>query len=245
MGGRAAQAIGFLVLGRGGDPYRMANAGALIGLPAFVLVISAAPLNLTWIFLIGNFLIGFGGALFGHGTLTATMNRAPRNQAGLALGAWGAVQATAAGVGMALSGTLRDLINAFLGAGPGPWGLPGSANGYLSVYLFEIGLLVITILATLPLIRRATAPGAGATLEPALAMESPPSTSLSADRPPHKTLLGRRARPLNMKDLAATFISREMFDIKLTPSARPAPSPQPLSHAGRGAQACQWLRHGS
>ena len=64
---------------------------------------------------VGNFLIGFGGALFGHGTLTATMNRAPRAQAGLALGAWGAVQATAVGLGMAMSGAIRDLVDAALG----------------------------------------------------------------------------------------------------------------------------------
>ena len=43
------------------------------------------------LFLVGNFMIGFGGALFAHGTLTATMNREPNDQAGLALGAWGAV----------------------------------------------------------------------------------------------------------------------------------------------------------
>ena len=182
VGGLIGFGFASQVLGRGGDPYRMANNGALIGLPAFVLVIAAAPLNITWVFLIGNFLIGFGGALFGHGTLTATMNRAPRDQAGLALGAWGAVQATAAGVGMALSGTLRDLINTLLGTGPGPWGLPGSANGYLSVYLVEIGLLVITILATLPLIRHATKQGAVASPEPVLAAASPPTPAIGSDR---------------------------------------------------------------
>ena len=182
VGGLIGFGFASQVLGRGGDPYRMANNGALIGLPAFVLVIAAAPLNITWVFLIGNFLIGFGGALFGHGTLTATMNRAPRDQAGLALGAWGAVQATAAGVGMALSGTLRDLINTLLGTGPGPWGLPGSANGYLSVYLVEIGLLVITILATLPLIRHATKQGAVASPEPMLAAASPPTPAIGSDR---------------------------------------------------------------
>ena len=138
-------------LGRGADPYRMAQSGALIGLPAFALVIAAAPTDLPGLYLLGNFLIGFGGALFGHGTLTATMNRAPKHQAGLALGAWGAVQATAAGLAMALSGTLRDLVNAAMGSG-GLWGLAASANGYLAVYGLEILLLLITIVATIPLI---------------------------------------------------------------------------------------------
>lgn len=142
------------VLGRGADPYRMAQSGALIGLPAFCLVMVAAPLGVPSLFLIGNFLIGFGGALFGHGTLTATMNRAPRHQAGLALGAWGAVQATAAGLAMASSGTLRDLVNAVVGTGEGLSRLWGTASGYHAVYLLEILLLLVTIVAAAPLIRR-------------------------------------------------------------------------------------------
>ncbi len=140
-------------VGRGADPYRMSQAGAVIGLPAFALVIAAAPLGVTALFLAGNFLIGFGGALFGHGTLTATMQRAPKAQAGLALGAWGAVQATAVGVAMATSGAIRDLVNVLWGAGEGLWGLGGAATGYFAVYAIEIALLLVTILAILPLIR--------------------------------------------------------------------------------------------
>ncbi len=138
---------------RGADPYRMSQAGAFIGLPAFALVIVAAPLDTTPLFLAGNFLIGFGGALFGHGTLTATMQQAPQSQAGLALGAWGAVQATAVGVGMAASGAIRDLVNLVWGAADGPWGLEGAATGYFTVYAIEIGLLLVTLVATLPLLR--------------------------------------------------------------------------------------------
>ncbi len=150
------------VLSRGADPYRMIQRGALIGLPAFALVMVAAPLGKPGLFLMGNFLIGFGGALFGHGTLTATMNQAPKHQAGLALGAWGAVQATGAGLAMALSGTIRDLVNAALGeATQGPWGVAGAASGYMAVYGLEIALLLVTIAAAVPLIRRASAPRTG------------------------------------------------------------------------------------
>jgi BCD family chlorophyll transporter-like MFS transporter len=156
LGGLLGFGFASHVLGRGGDPYRMAQAGALLGLPAFLLVIVAAPLGAPALFLLGNFLIGFGGALFGHGTLTATMNRAPREQAGLALGAWGAVQATAAGVGVALSGVIRDLVNAAVGATDGLWGLAGAASGYITVYVIEIALLLVAIAATIPLIRRAS-----------------------------------------------------------------------------------------
>ncbi len=154
LGGLLGFGFASHVLGRGGDPYRMTRNGALIGVPAFALVIAAAPSGLSEPFLVGNFLIGFGGAVFGHGTLTATMNRAPKDQAGLALGAWGAVQATAAGLAMAASGTIRDVVDATVGEGGSLWGVAGSASGYLAVYSLEIVLLLVTIAATLPLLRR-------------------------------------------------------------------------------------------
>lgn len=154
LGGLLGFGFASQVLGRGAEPYRIAMSGALIGIPAFALVILAAPLRLPGVFLAGNFLIGFGGALFGHSTLTATMNRAPKHQAGLALGAWGAVQATAAGLAMALSGMIRDLVNAALGTTEGFWGLAGTAGGYVAVYVVEIALLLVTIAAAAPLRRR-------------------------------------------------------------------------------------------
>jgi len=184
LGGLLGFGFASHVLAQGADPYRIANHGALIGLPAFALVILAAPLGATGIFQFGNFLVGFGGALFGHATLTATMNRAPRHQAGLAIGAWGAVQATAAGLGMALSGSLRDLINAALGAYPGPWGLPGIANGYLLVYGVEMALLLVTMAATLPLVRKARQGGAGwARVPEGLTLEGASAKPLPADLP--------------------------------------------------------------
>lgn len=138
---------------KGINPYLVARNGALIGLPAFICVIAAAPIQTPFLFLIGNFLIGFGGALFAHGTLTATMNRAPEDQVGLALGSWGAVQATAAGVGMALSGVIRDVVNAMQSTDVLTT-TSNIANGYLTVYAIEVLLLIITILVTLPLIKR-------------------------------------------------------------------------------------------
>ncbi len=155
IGGLLGFAYASRVTAEGVGAYLVARNGALIGLPAFGCVIAAAPLDITLLFLIGNFLIGFGGALFAHGTLTATMNRAPDDQAGLALGAWGAVQATAAGVGMAASGVIRDLFDAL----PLPAVLPGAgtlANGYLSVYSVEMALLIATVVVLLPLIHAET-----------------------------------------------------------------------------------------
>lgn len=149
FGGLLGFGLASRILGRGGDPYKMVLNGAVLGLPAFLLVLLAAPLDQPVLFLAGNFLIGFSAALFGHGTLTATMNLAPRNQAGLALGAWGAVQATAAGIAIAISGIVRDVVNAAVGSSEHLWGV---ATGYVTVYCIEITLLVITIVAAYPLI---------------------------------------------------------------------------------------------
>ena len=154
-GGLVGFAVASRALAAGGEPYRLALQAALIGVPAFGLVIVAAPLGLSSSFLAGNVLIGFGAALFGHATLTATMKLAPPGQAGLALGAWGAVQATAAGVALALGGVIRDsvvLAADLLGA---TGALAGPAAGYLTVYALEIALLLVTVVAVLPLARHA------------------------------------------------------------------------------------------
>ncbi len=150
--------IGFLlasrVLGRGGDPFRMASYGALAGIPGFSFVIFAGPLHSALIFFAGTFLIGFGGGLLSHGTLTATMNHAPEKQRGLALGAWGAVQASAAGIAVAFGGIARDVVNGMSARDVFGRALSGPATGYTLVYSLEVVLLVVTLAAMFPLIRR-------------------------------------------------------------------------------------------
>jgi BCD family chlorophyll transporter-like MFS transporter len=141
------------VLSRGADPFRMASFGALVGLPAFLSVILAAPLDSTWLFAIGTLLIGFGCGLFGHGTLTATMNLAPKDQIGLALGAWGAVQASAAGLAIAFGGVIRDVVGGFAANNAFGQALAGPATGYAFVYSIEIVLLLATLVAMAPLVR--------------------------------------------------------------------------------------------
>ena len=158
----AAFAIGSLVgfawasrvLTRGFDPARLAGLGALLGVPGFIAVIGAAPLGSAGLFVCGTVLIGFGAGLFGHGTLTATMNLAPREQVGLALGAWGAIQGTAAGLGVALSGVIRDLVVAATRGIELPFGLAGAASGYTVVYALEVVLLLATLVTMLPLVGR-------------------------------------------------------------------------------------------
>jgi BCD family chlorophyll transporter-like MFS transporter len=143
LGGLAGFAWASRVLSQGFDPFRMAIWGTFIGIPAFLLVIGSALTGATWMFVLGTLLIGFGAGIFGHGTLTATMNLAPKDQAGLALGAWGAVQATAAGVAVALGGIMRDLVAH----------VTNSVTGYLSVYALEVVLLLVTMVAMVPLLR--------------------------------------------------------------------------------------------
>jgi len=98
-------------------------------------------------------LIGFGGGLFGHGTLTATMNHAPEDQRGLALGAWGAVQASAAGLAVGLGGVIRDIVAAATAAHPVFPSIGAAATGYTSVYAIEVVLLLVTIVAMARLTR--------------------------------------------------------------------------------------------
>ncbi|WP_322516014.1 PucC family protein [Rhodopseudomonas palustris] len=150
IGGLLGFGLASRVLSRGADPFRMASFGSLVGIPAFLAVIFAAELQgaasvLT--FGCGTALIGFGAGLFGHGTLTATMNAAPKDQAGLALGAWGAVQASAAGLAIALGGIIRDLVTAFAPQF-------GPAAGYNAVYGLELLLLFATLVTMVPLIKR-------------------------------------------------------------------------------------------
>ena len=152
IGGLVGFSLASSILSRGFDPFRMAIAGALVGLPAFAAVIVAASLGSVPVFVAGVLLVGFGGGLFSHGTLTATMNRAPKEHIGLALGTWGAVQATAAGVAVATGGLARDAIDALASRGTFGESLAGTATGYIVVYGIEIALLVGTIFVMASLI---------------------------------------------------------------------------------------------
>jgi BCD family chlorophyll transporter-like MFS transporter len=169
LGSLIGFALASRVLTRGVDPVRLAALGALVGVPGFAAVICAAPLASPGVFVLGTVAIGFGAGLFGHGTLTATMNLAPPDQVGLALGAWGAIQATAAGVGVALSGIIRDLVTAATAGGNLPLGLSSAAAGYTVVYALEMLLLLATLVAMLPLMRGPRAQGVPAAVAAPLA----------------------------------------------------------------------------
>jgi BCD family chlorophyll transporter-like MFS transporter len=144
-------------LSRGMDPYRLAAYGALCGLPAFSSVIFAAPMQANFLFYTGVFGIGFGGGLFSVGTLAAAMAMERKDFVGLALGAWGAVQATAAGVSIAFGGAMRDFVSSLATAGEFGAALAVPVTGYSFVYHTELLLLFVTLIAIGPLVRRTAA----------------------------------------------------------------------------------------
>lgn len=144
-------------LTRGGEPHRLAGLGVLSGVVAFALIILANPMGFLPAFLAGTFLIGFGGGLFSVGTLTAMMAIARRHESGIALGAWGAVTATATGIAVALGGALRDIVTRLGSDGHLGAAFSGPAAGYTTVYTLEIFLLFATLVVIGPLARHSLA----------------------------------------------------------------------------------------
>jgi MFS transporter, BCD family, chlorophyll transporter len=139
-------------LARGVDPLRLAAYGALLGLPAFSAVIFAAPMAAPALFRAGTVLIGFGGGLFAVGTLYAAMRMEEGAFVGMALGAWGAVQAAASGTAMFLGGALRDAVSGLATQGALGSALAVPVTGYSFVYHLEMLLLFMTLAAIGPIV---------------------------------------------------------------------------------------------
>ncbi|MET0372923.1 MAG: BCD family MFS transporter [Rhizorhabdus sp.] len=169
----ALWALGMLVgfahaarrLGDGGEPHRLAGFGGVTGIAAFLFVLFAGPLHSVALLGIGATLIGLGGGLFSVGTLTAAMaisdDECLGGRTGLALGAWGAVQATCAGLAIALGAFARDLVSSAASAGRLGAALVAPSTGYAAVYTTEIVLLLGMLVALGPLVQRSdTAPSA-------------------------------------------------------------------------------------
>ncbi|WP_317056868.1 PucC family protein [Roseovarius rhodophyticola] len=134
------------VLGQGASPIRLGRTGALIGIPGFAAIILSSLGGGILMFLVGTFLTGLGAGLFGHATLTATMRAAPKGQIGMALGTWGAVQATCAGIAVALAGIVRDVML----SASGPAGIAAHAP-YNLVFMIEIVMLTLAVMVAVPL----------------------------------------------------------------------------------------------
>jgi MFS transporter, BCD family, chlorophyll transporter len=154
-GALAAFALAARALGRGTSPHKLAAWGVLAGLFAFSCVIFAEPLASPALFRLGATAIGFGAGLFSVGTLTAAMNLENDGLNGLALGAWGAVQASCAGIAIAAGGAIRDIVSSLATQGLLGSALTSPATGYSFVYHLEIYLLFATLIAIGPLVRTA------------------------------------------------------------------------------------------
>jgi BCD family chlorophyll transporter-like MFS transporter len=147
-------ALAARALAQGSEPARLAGYGALAGIAAFAMVIFSAPLASVPLFAMGASLIGFGNGLFAVCTLTAAMSIVIDGKSGIALGAWGAVQATAAGIGIIVSGAIRDGVgNLAMSGALGP-GMASPFTGYSIVWHLEIALLFMSLIALGPLARR-------------------------------------------------------------------------------------------
>jgi MFS transporter, BCD family, chlorophyll transporter len=134
------------LLARGHEPHGLSLRALLVGLAAFTLVILSGPLGMPMLFRAGTALIGFAGGLFAVATLVAAMALERDGQSGLALGAWGAVQATSAGLAIALGGILRDVVGHFGTA------LAHPGTGYMAVYHLELMLLFLALAVIGPLV---------------------------------------------------------------------------------------------
>ena len=143
-------------LASGADPLRIAGLGAVVGIGAFLMIVFAAPLSSTLLLFTGAFLIGGGVGLFSVGTMIAAMGLADgladKNASGIALGAWGAVQASCAGAGVAMGGIIRDTLGSAATHQMLGETLASRATGYSAVYLVEILLLLLTLVVLGPVI---------------------------------------------------------------------------------------------
>ncbi len=149
---------------RGADPHALAALGLLCGIPAAATIVFAGPLDSPALFDAGTLGIGFAAGLFAVGTLTAAMALGGDRRNGLALGLWGAVQATAGGVAIAAGGALRDVVGHWAASGAFGPALSEASAGYGLVYHVEIALLFAGLAVIGPLVRFPSATGARAAL---------------------------------------------------------------------------------
>lgn len=138
-------------LGRGQDRNRVAAHGVLIGVFGFAIVSLVGAIQSGWLFALGVGLIGFGNGYFAVGTLTASMALSSGTNHGFILGAWGAVQATAAGLAVAAGGAMRDVFSSLAANGALGRPIDDPAVGYIFVYQIEIVMLFATLVVIGPL----------------------------------------------------------------------------------------------
>mgnify|MGYP006199991143 CR=1 FL=1 len=97
---------------------------------------------------------GIAQARYGHRTFELSNNWGQVCIAGMVLGAWGAVQATACGIAMALGGVTRDLVGHLAEQGMLGEALVSPVTGYSMVFHIEMYMLFCVLIALGPLVSR-------------------------------------------------------------------------------------------
>ncbi len=121
----------------------------LIGIVGFSAIIFSSPMQFPFLYFLGTLFIGFGTGLFSVSLLIIAMALSTKTNlgSGFILGSWGAAQAIGAGLGIAVGGILRDLVNKLALSGYLGSTFENNSIGYIFVYHLEILFIFITLIA--------------------------------------------------------------------------------------------------
>ena len=120
----------------------------LIGIVGFSAIIFSSPMQFPFLYLLGTLFIGFGTGLFSVSLLIIAMALSSKTNlgSGFILGSWGAAQAIGAGLGIAVGGILRDVVNKIALSGYLGSTFENNSIGYIFVYHLEILFIFITLI---------------------------------------------------------------------------------------------------
>ena len=121
----------------------------LIGIVGFSAIIFSSPMQFPFLYFLGTLFIGFGTGLFSVSLLIIAMALSSKTNlgSGFILGSWGAAQAIGAGLGIAVGGILRDVVNKLALSGYLGSTFENNSIGYIFVYHLEILFIFITLIA--------------------------------------------------------------------------------------------------
>ena len=120
----------------------------LIGIVGFSAIIFSSPMQFPFLYFLGTLFIGFGTGLFSVSLLIIAMALSSKTNlgSGFILGSWGAAQALGAGLGIAVGGILRDVVNKIALSGYLGSTFENNSIGYIFVYHLEILFIFITLI---------------------------------------------------------------------------------------------------
>jgi|TARA_Y100000813_G_C24160182_1_gene351732 BCD family chlorophyll transporter-like MFS transporter len=120
----------------------------LIGIVGFSAIIFSSPMQFPFLYFLGTLFIGFGTGLFSVSLLIIAMALSSKTNlgSGFILGSWGAAQAIGAGLGIAVGGILRDVVNKIALSGYLGSTFENNSIGYIFVYHLEILFIFITLI---------------------------------------------------------------------------------------------------